>query len=202
MARKRRFRFGLPISSPGARLSAGSALAVSQFGSLRRPGSTRSGRGDCRAPGAAEITTARQNLQRASACVRPPATSAHQAAPWPSTSRTTRPRWSDHGKRRRAALMVPLAVVTVWCRRGSVRRPKPRCRFCRAVVISAAPGALAISRPERVEPGRRSEPNWLTAKADPADQTGARRRRWGKPNRNRRFRAIAQAILQALASNT
>jgi hypothetical protein len=29
-------------SSPGARLSAGSALAVSQFGSLRRPGSARS----------------------------------------------------------------------------------------------------------------------------------------------------------------
>jgi hypothetical protein len=31
-----------PSSSPGARLSAGSALAVSQFGSLRRPGSARS----------------------------------------------------------------------------------------------------------------------------------------------------------------
>jgi hypothetical protein len=29
-------------SSPGVRLSAGSALAVSQFGSLRRPGSARS----------------------------------------------------------------------------------------------------------------------------------------------------------------
>jgi hypothetical protein len=42
MARKRRFRFGLPIVSPGARLSAGSALAVSQFDSPRRPGSARS----------------------------------------------------------------------------------------------------------------------------------------------------------------
>ena len=42
MARKRRFRFGLPTSSPGARLSAGSALTVSQFGSPRRPGSARS----------------------------------------------------------------------------------------------------------------------------------------------------------------
>ena len=30
-----------PSSSPGARLSAGSALAVSQFGSPRRPGSAR-----------------------------------------------------------------------------------------------------------------------------------------------------------------
>ena len=42
MARKHRFRFGLPIISPGARLSAGSALTVRQFGSLRRPGSARS----------------------------------------------------------------------------------------------------------------------------------------------------------------
>jgi hypothetical protein len=42
MARKHRLRFGLPSSSPGARLSAGSALAVSQFGSPRRPGSARS----------------------------------------------------------------------------------------------------------------------------------------------------------------
>jgi hypothetical protein len=31
MARKRRFRFGLPSVFAGARLSAGSALAVSQF---------------------------------------------------------------------------------------------------------------------------------------------------------------------------
>jgi hypothetical protein len=42
MARKRRFRFGLPVVFAGTRLSAGSALAVSQFGSLRRPGSARS----------------------------------------------------------------------------------------------------------------------------------------------------------------
>jgi len=42
MARKRRFRFGLPTSSPRARLSAGSALTVSQFGSPQRPGSARS----------------------------------------------------------------------------------------------------------------------------------------------------------------
>ena len=42
MARKRRFRFGLPIVFAGARLSAGAALAVSQFGSLRKPSSTRS----------------------------------------------------------------------------------------------------------------------------------------------------------------
>jgi hypothetical protein len=42
MARKRRFRFGLPIVFAGAGLSAGAALAVSQFGSLRRSGSARS----------------------------------------------------------------------------------------------------------------------------------------------------------------
>ena len=43
MARKRRFRFGLPIVFAGRpSVSAGSALAVSQFGSLRRPGSARS----------------------------------------------------------------------------------------------------------------------------------------------------------------
>jgi hypothetical protein len=41
MVRKRRFRFGLPIVFAGARLSAVSALAVSQFGPLRRPGSAR-----------------------------------------------------------------------------------------------------------------------------------------------------------------
>ena len=41
MARKRRFRFGLPIVFAG-RPSVGGALAVSQFGSLRRPGSARS----------------------------------------------------------------------------------------------------------------------------------------------------------------
>jgi hypothetical protein len=34
MARKHSFRFGLPIVFAGARLSAGSALAVSQSGSL------------------------------------------------------------------------------------------------------------------------------------------------------------------------
>jgi hypothetical protein len=45
MARKRRFRFGLPIVFAG-RPSVGGALAVSQFGSLRRPGSTRSA-ADC-----------------------------------------------------------------------------------------------------------------------------------------------------------
>ena len=39
MARKRRFRIGSPIVFAGRRLSAGSALAVSQFGSLRRLGS-------------------------------------------------------------------------------------------------------------------------------------------------------------------
>jgi hypothetical protein len=42
MARKSRFRFGLSIVFARHRLSAGSALAVSQFGSLRRPGSARS----------------------------------------------------------------------------------------------------------------------------------------------------------------
>jgi hypothetical protein len=42
MARKRRFRIGSPIVFAGRRLSAGSALAVSQFGSLRRLGSARS----------------------------------------------------------------------------------------------------------------------------------------------------------------
>lgn len=41
MARKHGFRFGLPIVFSGARLSAESAVAVSQFGSLR-PGSARS----------------------------------------------------------------------------------------------------------------------------------------------------------------
>jgi hypothetical protein len=41
MARKRRCRFGLPIVFAG-RPSAGSALAVSQFSTLRRPPSARS----------------------------------------------------------------------------------------------------------------------------------------------------------------
>ena len=42
MARKRRFRFGLLIAFAGRPSVGGSALAVSQFGSLRRPGSVRS----------------------------------------------------------------------------------------------------------------------------------------------------------------
>jgi hypothetical protein len=43
MARRRRFRFGLPTVFAGAPVCRrGSALAVGQFGSLRRPGSARS----------------------------------------------------------------------------------------------------------------------------------------------------------------
>jgi hypothetical protein len=43
MARKRRFRFGLPIVFAGRPSVDGVGLAVSQFGLLQRPGSARSG---------------------------------------------------------------------------------------------------------------------------------------------------------------
>lgn len=42
MARKRRFRFGLPTVFAGRPSVGGAALAIGQFGSLRRPISARS----------------------------------------------------------------------------------------------------------------------------------------------------------------
>ena len=52
--------------------------------------------------------------------------------------------------------------------------------------------AVKQDMPERAEPGRCSKPNWLTARPTPSTD-GRPAKTMGKPNRNRRFRAIAQA---------